>query len=535
MRDGMKTTTLRIFGAIIAALIAAPAVAETANEPWKREELALVIDAYEYNPIDWESLSEDERIAGFINKASDGLPPKYRCSGKGMEYDHCRLAWKRYSVTKELYHTRKMMAKSLGYVWGAYHLGRPGNPEHQADHFLEFADPQDDELIAIDIEDNDPEKFMSLADAEIFARRIKSRTGRWPVLYTNGSTSEYIAHHANDYPILSRLQIWYARYRNEIEGVFPLGNWENYALWQFASHINCKGKSSCPYRPLGTQEDIDVNVAPMGKLALQKAWPFGELQPKRVPDEVLVASNDADEEKTEKTGEEASTPIEIASVDSDLVSIPLPMRSPRDPAPAATTAVANSDGEMNGYETQALAALADVTRSKTSDVPSSLAAFTVQPGLKRTASQALANFASGKKNKIGPAYAEAVPASAKPIVTPRRQTNSSVPVEKTTVAALPKSDPATYGVGFAKHPLRTADLIAEMNQVPAKVRKKKPMTHAETVTSRRMTKASILSTDTMEPKARSKSKAAAEKGESTGFLSRVGAIIEATPKTFSFR
>ena len=32
-----------------------------------------MIDAYEYNPIDWQKLVTDKRIVGFINKASDGL------------------------------------------------------------------------------------------------------------------------------------------------------------------------------------------------------------------------------------------------------------------------------------------------------------------------------------------------------------------------------------------------------------------------------------------------------------------------------
>ncbi len=466
MRDGIKKLTLRLSGAVLAALICIPAMADTANEPWKRDDLALVIDAYEYNPIDWQALASDKRIAGFINKGSDGLPPKYRCKGEGMEYDHCRLAWKRYSVTKELYHTRRMMAKELGLVWGAYHLGRPGNPEDQADHFLEFADPQDDELIAIDIEDNDPEKFMSLEDAEIFARRIKSRTGRWPVLYTNGSTSKFIAQRAHDYPILSRLPIWYARYRNEIEGVFPLGNWEDYALWQFASHINCKGKSTCPYRPLGTAEDIDVNVAPMSKAALKKAWPFGELVPKIVPDEpeMLVAKSNVIPAK-----DDAGKMVQVATADGGSLAIPMPMRSPRDPKPVGDAiVVASVDKPKAG--TAAPIELATVTTPIEKSVSSALA-FSAQPVARQTATQALASFAAGKS--VSPAFKKKVgtKTAMKPTTRPAKKEIAAIAVDKAKSdlshkAVLKKAEPKAIRAA-EKPKAQTTQKVAVTKKVAA--------------------------------------------------------------------
>ena len=135
------------------------------------------------------NLSLDKRIAGFINKASDGLPPAYACSGDETETRLCKALWKRHAVARELFHTRRTVAKALGLKWGAYHLARPGNPIDQANNFLDFAEPAPDDLIALDIEDNDPEQWMSLEDAEEFARHIHRRTGRFPLLYTNGTTA----------------------------------------------------------------------------------------------------------------------------------------------------------------------------------------------------------------------------------------------------------------------------------------------------------------------------------------------------------
>ena len=63
----------------------AAAKASDFSEPWKSDDRALVIDAYEYNSIDWAELATDKRIVGFINKASDGLPPPYFCFGDEIE------------------------------------------------------------------------------------------------------------------------------------------------------------------------------------------------------------------------------------------------------------------------------------------------------------------------------------------------------------------------------------------------------------------------------------------------------------------
>lgn len=276
-------------------LAALPFCAGAADvEPWKNEENAIVIDAYELNEIDWSEMLTDKRIVGFISKASDGLPESYSCTGdhRGDTFAHCKTMWRKYAVSRELYETRRLLARSKGLLWGAYHLARPGNPVDQANHFLDYASPRDDEMMVLDIEAIDPERFMSLEDAQVFAGHIKARTGRYPVLYTNHSTARHIAQNRDRYRILSRLPLWYARYRPGIEGVFPMGNWDNYALWQFSAAANCT-KKRCPYRVKGALRDIDVNVAPMTRAELKKVWAFGELLPEKPfepVDEILTAS-----------------------------------------------------------------------------------------------------------------------------------------------------------------------------------------------------------------------------------------------------
>ena len=270
------------------------------NEPWRKSSKALVLDAYELNSLNWHEIVKNRRIVGFIGKASDGLTAEY-CS------DHstlCGAKWRKYAITKELYHTRRHLAKALGLKWGAYHLGRADNPEQQALHFLQFAEPEEDEVIVLDIESMDTSKFMSLEDAERFSSYIYKKIGRFPMLYTNHNTATFIAANRRDYPLLSRLKLWYARYKSDVTGVFPLGNWDEPTLWQFAYGGNCNAKS-CPYRVKGTPNDIDVNVSLQTVEQLRKNWPFDGLveeKPFVEPSdpEMLLAKNTVEYPEEEK-------------------------------------------------------------------------------------------------------------------------------------------------------------------------------------------------------------------------------------------
>lgn len=281
------TIRVRAFAMFVAALMSGGLVhAESEfRSPWANKERAIILDGYEHNSFNLMEIAKDPRVAAFIHKGSDGMPANYHCNRivDAMQQELCKRIWRNYSVSRELYQTRRQLAKALGLKWGAYHLGRPGNPIEQANHFIDYTDPADDELMAIDIEDNDPDKFMSLQDAQIFAEHIKFRTGRYPVLYTNGITARYIADHRLELPILSRLPLWYARYQSDIAPHFPKGNWQDYVLWQFTSQNNCTERR-CPYRPPGTSRDIDVNIADMTVTELKRTWPFGGLVDAIPPD-----------------------------------------------------------------------------------------------------------------------------------------------------------------------------------------------------------------------------------------------------------
>jgi GH25 family lysozyme M1 (1,4-beta-N-acetylmuramidase) len=305
------------------------------TEPWRDQNRALVIDGYEHNSIDWAKLANEKRVVGFINKATDGVGEPWNCTNPDTSLEVCRLKFRRYFVAQELYQTRRMLAKSLGMKWGSYHLGRKGNPIAQADHYLDMAKPTDDEVMALDIEGLE-DKWMSLEDAQKFVVRIHDKTGRWPMLYVNGSTAKHIADNRADYRILSRLNLWYARFSPEIDGHFPKGNWDKYDLWQFSATPNCNDRR-CPQRVAGTPNDIDVNVADMTPEALRAAWPMHDLvaekplpvQPLEVSpvDEPLLVAAAPSGEPIDSVQIPAQKPI-IPMIDVALV--PLPNAAPRD-------------------------------------------------------------------------------------------------------------------------------------------------------------------------------------------------------------
>jgi lysozyme len=153
-----------------------------------------------------------------------------------------------------------------GDLWGSYHWGIAGDPEKQADHYIDTIKPEPDELIALDLEDAASKKLMSVDEAILFVERIKVRTGRYPVLYTNHASAKIIsATYKNS--VFARTPLWYARFKSKVTD-FPAGVWQSYTLGQFSSEILVQ-------QPVpGTKSDMDINVFNGTVDQLKAAWPF---------------------------------------------------------------------------------------------------------------------------------------------------------------------------------------------------------------------------------------------------------------------
>ncbi len=217
------------------------------NAPWRNPEFAIVIDLYSGNEIDWDKIATDKRVTAIIHKATEGLK------------------------TDGMYTERKNEAIKRGYLWGSYHLGRPGDPVEQAKHYLDIAKPGPDELIALDLEEVGP-KYMTLDAAKIFVTQIESATQRRPIIYLNHASTNLIGKDINK-ETFAKLPLWYARFKEKVDD-FPNKIWPEYTLWQFSSEINCFCQNTCQYNVYGTRYDVDVNIFFGSRKLLRKQWPL---------------------------------------------------------------------------------------------------------------------------------------------------------------------------------------------------------------------------------------------------------------------
>ena len=242
------------------------------KQPWTDTTKAIIIDPYAENPIDWDKLLTDKRVAAVIHKASQGLE------------------------TDPKYAERKKIAKEKGVLWGSYHLGMPGDPIAQADFYLSLTQKDTSELMALDIESTDSTKFMNLRNAERFVTQIHNVTGRYPLIYCNKNVLEEISETYSRSVIFSKCGLWYARFVKEIPD-FNTNIWDSYSLWQFSSEINCKKTGECLYNVPGTLYDMDVNVYNGTVADLKKHWPEIKIENEKFKPRNWLGSFDFDGDK----------------------------------------------------------------------------------------------------------------------------------------------------------------------------------------------------------------------------------------------
>ena len=219
------------------------ALAGEFDHPWNDRNVPLIIDPYYDNPIDWERLSHEPRVVAIIHKSTIGT-----------------------SSVDPKYFERKREAKSRGYLWGSYHWGTADDPVKQADYYLATIKPEADELIALDLEDASSTTLMTARDAPLFIARVKERTGRFPILYTNHSSAELISTDFR-HSVFASTPLWYARFKGTVNN-FPAGLWDTYTLWQFSSELNRQ------FAIPGTHSDMNVNVYNGSIEELKRRWPL---------------------------------------------------------------------------------------------------------------------------------------------------------------------------------------------------------------------------------------------------------------------
>lgn len=224
-----------------------PGTGTAFSSPWKSSDTTIVIDAYEGNSIDWNKMATDKKVVGVIHRSSSGTKADTQ------------------------YNSRKKIAKERGYLWGAYHLAKKGNPIEQAKFFLSMINNEQDTLMILDLEDTSSGSFMTIDEAIQFMNYVYEQTGRIPVVYANHSVTQQLNSKVKANPLFQQSKLWYARFKSSITD-YPAGIWPTYFLWQFSSEINCTTTGSCLYNVPGTKFDMDVNVFNGSARELADQW-----------------------------------------------------------------------------------------------------------------------------------------------------------------------------------------------------------------------------------------------------------------------
>jgi GH25 family lysozyme M1 (1,4-beta-N-acetylmuramidase) len=218
--------------------------------PWNAPDAAVILDPFHENNYEIADLKLDPKIAGIIHKATEG----------GAIEDHA-------------YEDRKKAAIAAGYLWGSYHLGRPGNAVQQAIRYLDKVKPGPSEVIALDLEQGGGE--MSMAEAAQFVAEVRRRTGRYPLLYGSRATvSRPVTEDEKE--ILRHCPLWIVSTMDAPKG-WPTAIWPKYALWQFSSELRYRypiAKAPTSAKPVSW--DIDVNYFAGSPSELVREWPFTE-------------------------------------------------------------------------------------------------------------------------------------------------------------------------------------------------------------------------------------------------------------------
>jgi len=144
-----------------------------------------IIDLNHNDDIDFAKVKAKGEIAAIIHKVSEGS-----------------------TFVDQHFDERRKAARTLGFLWGAYHFGTNADVGAQLKNFLAHAQIEATDFVALDYEKrtlkDGSDITMSLDQAEEFVTRLHEKLGRFPAIYG----SDLLAHAAQVRPqsVLGRCQ-----------------------------------------------------------------------------------------------------------------------------------------------------------------------------------------------------------------------------------------------------------------------------------------------------------------------------------------
>ena len=166
----------------------------------------------------------------------------------------------------DAYRGRREAAEDSGLLWGAYHWGTAAPAQDQARNFLDWAQPDDQTLVALDFEKTVGNQ-MTLEGARQFCQQIYADLGRRPVIYS-GDTIKAALGSTND-PFFGAHRLWLAQYCNKPT---VQRSWSTYWLWQYTDGQSGLQPRTVPGLPGDRLGRLDCNQFNGDAAALAAQW-----------------------------------------------------------------------------------------------------------------------------------------------------------------------------------------------------------------------------------------------------------------------
>ncbi len=190
----------------------------------------VVVDLYHGDGVTSFQKARDASLLGVIHKATTGE------SGKDNAY---RSRWK--------------LATDVGLLWGAYHWGTHNPVEEQVKHFLDWAEPDEKTLVALDYESTAGNQ-MTIAQARDFLTLLGEALKRRPVIYGGSLLKEGLGNQKDKFFGAHRL--WLAQYGNHPR---VQASWDRFWLWQYTDGADGPDPKTVPGIPGDSKGRLDCD------------------------------------------------------------------------------------------------------------------------------------------------------------------------------------------------------------------------------------------------------------------------------------
>ena len=202
-----------------------------------------VVDIYHGDRVSSFEKAADFGIWGIIHKATTGA------TGKDAKYP-----------------TRRNPASNAGLLWGAYHWGTKADVEKQVKNFLDYAEPDQSTLVALDFQRTGA-NTMTLDQAREFLSRIEEELRRKAVIYSGELIKARLGRQKD--PFFGAHRLWLAHY-NVHPGVQR--SWDKYWLWQYTDNTKGIKPNRVPGIPGDSKGNLDCNSYDGTRAQLNDEW-----------------------------------------------------------------------------------------------------------------------------------------------------------------------------------------------------------------------------------------------------------------------